>query len=275
MEALIIYSQENFPHFLVGKWKMEGQDSYEEWTKHGSYYLKGISYSIKSGQFELSEYLEIRTKGKEIYYGATVLNQNEGKEIEFKLRKKDSIYYFYNPEHSFPRIIKYHLIKEDKIEVELSDGCKMNYKFNMLKQKVVTKDSSIKNKNYDAELAAKLGADELGMRSYFLVILKTGSNTTTDNDIVQNSFRGHMDNIQRLVKEGKLIIAGPFLAKNANNYRGIFILNTKTIEETESLLQSDPAIKNKIFDVEIYPWYGSAALPEYLPAADKLWKEKP
>lgn len=275
MEALIIYSQENFPHFLEGKWKMEGQDSYELWTKHGSYYLKGISYSIKNGQFELSEYLEIRTKGKEIYYGATVLNQNEGKEIEFKLRKKDSIYYFYNPEHSFPSIIKYHLIKEDKIEVELSDGCKMNYKFNMLKQKVVTKDSSIKNKNYDAELAAKLGADELGMRSYFLVILKTGSNTTTDKDIVQNSFRGHMDNIQRLVKEGKLIIAGPFLAKNANNYRGIFILNTKTIEETESLLQSDPAIKNKIFDVEIYPWYGSAALPEYLPAADKLWKEKP
>lgn len=275
MEALIIYSQENFPHFLEGKWKMEGQDSYELWTKHGSYYLKGISYSIKNGQFELSEYLEIRTKGKEIYYGATVLNQNEGKEIEFKLRKKDSIYYFYNPEHSFPSIIKYHLIKEDKIEVELSDGCKMNYKFNMLKQKVVTKDSSIKNKNYDAELAEKLGADELGMRSYFLVILKTGSNATTDNDIVQNSFRGHMDNIQRLVKEGKLIIAGPFLAKNANNYRGIFILNTKTIEETESLLQSDPAIKNKIFDVEIYPWYGSAALPEYLPAADKLWKEKP
>lgn len=28
-------------------------------------------------------------------------------------------------------------------------------------------------------------------------------------------------------------------------------------------------------DYEIFTWYGSAALPEYLPAADKIWKLKP
>ena len=41
------------------------------------------------------------------------------------------------------------------------------------------------------------------------------------------------------------------------------------------LLQTDLAIKNKLLDYEIFNWYGSAALPEYLPISVKIWKEKP
>lgn len=269
------FSQENFPNFLEGKWKIEGGESYEEWTKHGDNSLKGISYSIKNGEFKLSEYLDIKVVNKDVYYIPTVIGQNYNQEIRFKLRKVDNSYNFENPLHDFPKKITYTFIRADSLIVEVSDGGKKLFSYKMIKQKAMIKDSSIKNKNYDAELAEKLGADELGMKNYFLVILKTGTNTTTDKDILQNSFRGHMDNIHRLAEEGKLVIAGPFLTKNANNYRGIFILNTKTQEETETLLQSDPAIKNKIFDVEIYPWYGSAALPEYLPSVDKIWKAKP
>jgi len=136
-------------------------------------------------------------------------------------------------------------------------------------------DSLISNPNYDKTLADKLGADDYGMKSYFLVILKTGTNTTSDKELISESFRGHMDNINRLVAEGKLIVAGP-LKKNDNNYRGIFILNNlKTIEEAKELLQTDLAIKNGLLDYEIFTWYGSAALPEYLPFSDKIWKLKP
>ncbi|MDD3459312.1 MAG: hypothetical protein PHO74_07540 [Weeksellaceae bacterium] len=46
-------------------------------------------------------------------------------------------------------------------------------------------------------------------------------------------------------------------------------------EEANALLQSDPAIKNGLLDYEIFSWYGSAALPEYLPTSDKIWKSKP
>ena len=48
-----------------------------------------------------------------------------------------------------------------------------------------------------------------------------------------------------------------------------------TVEEAKLLLQTDPAIKAKIFDVEMIPWYGSAALAEYLVASDKIWKINP
>lgn len=136
-------------------------------------------------------------------------------------------------------------------------------------------DALTTNPNYNKELADKLGGDDYGMKSYFFVILKTGTNTTTDKEFISESFRGHLDNINRLVEEGKLIVAGP-LGKNENNYRGIFILNNiKSIEEAVKLLQTDPAIKNRLLDYEIFTWYGSAALPEYLPFSDKIWKSKP
>lgn len=129
------------------------------------------------------------------------------------------------------------------------------------------------NPEYDSTLAQKLGADDYGMKSYVLAILKTGSNTTTDKAFVDSCFSGHMANIIRLVNEDKLIVAGP-LGKNDNTYRGIFILNVKTIEEAQELVQTDPTINSKLLDVDLYKWYGSAALPEYLDSALKVGKYK-
>ena len=137
------------------------------------------------------------------------------------------------------------------------------------------KDTSNTNPKYDKVLAEKLGGDDYGMKSYFFVILKTGNNKTEDKNLISESFRGHMDNINRLVKENKLIVAGPF-GKNDKKYRGLFILNNiKTLEEAKDLLQTDPAIKVGLLDFDIFTWYGSAALPEYLPFSEKIWKSNP
>jgi len=142
-------------------------------------------------------------------------------------------------------------------------------------QSIAEKDSINENPNYDKALAEELGGDEYGMKSYFLVILKTGTNTTKDQDLISKSYRRHLDNINRLVDEKKLILVGP-LGKNEQNYRGIFILDgMESIEEVKDVLQTDLAIKNDLLDYEIFPWYGSAALPEYLSYSDKIWKTKP
>lgn len=129
------------------------------------------------------------------------------------------------------------------------------------------------NPNYDAELAKKLGADDYGMKMYVLVILKTGSNTTATKAETDSAFAGHMQNMGNLVKTNKLIVAGP-LGKNDKTYRGIFILNTKSIEEAKEILATDPAYKAKLLDAEIMNWYGSAALAEYLKADEKAGKYK-
>lgn len=128
---------------------------------------------------------------------------------------------------------------------------------------------------YDKALAEKLGADEYGMKNYMFVILKTGprDSIVKDKKVRDSLFAGHMANIGRLAKEGQLVIAGPF-GKNDKSYRGLFILNVKTKEEAIALLSTDPTIKEKIFECDITPWYGSAAISEYLKVHDKISKVK-
>jgi len=129
------------------------------------------------------------------------------------------------------------------------------------------------NPSYDSTLAKTLGADDYGMKSYILVILKTGKNKIEDRAILDSLFAGHMANINRLAGSGKLIVAGP-MGKNDNLYRGIFILNVTSYEEANELLQTDPTIKEKILEAELYKWYGSAALPVYLETHKKIEKIK-
>jgi len=65
------------------------------------------------------------------------------------------------------------------------------------------------NPKYDSLLAKKLNANEYGMKSYVLVILKTGSNTQSDKHFTDSCFKGHMKNIERMASLKKLIVAGP------------------------------------------------------------------
>lgn len=127
---------------------------------------------------------------------------------------------------------------------------------------------------YDAELAASLGADDYGMKSYILVILKTGPGLISEKHILDSLFRGHMDNISKLAEEGKLIVAGP-LTQNEQQYRGIFIINSTSTEEVEKMMAGDPAISSGVLAVEYYNWYGSAALPKYLETHKRIEKVKP
>jgi uncharacterized protein YciI len=130
------------------------------------------------------------------------------------------------------------------------------------------------NPHLDTALARKLGADEYGMKMYVLVILKSGSNQDKDAHKKDSCFIGHLQNIRKLADNKQLAIAGPF-EKNDADLRGIFILNVKTIEEANALLATDPAIKANYLSAELYPWYGSAAIPTYLPLHDKIWKSNP
>jgi uncharacterized protein len=127
------------------------------------------------------------------------------------------------------------------------------------------------NPAYDKAAADSLGGDDYGMKMYVLVILKTGDKTA-EKKVQDSLFAGHMTNIQKLAAEKKLIVAGP-LVKNDKTYRGIFILNVKKIEEANILLASDPAIAYGLLSAELYQWYGSAALPVYLPMHDKIQKK--
>lgn len=269
--AQSVFSQTTFPSFLQGTWKMKHREVYEHWDQLNDQALKGFSYRMDNGRMHLSEYLEISEKKGKINYTATVLGQNGGQGVDFRLTRSDSLFVFSNPGHDFPKKIIYKKVSDTELLVTISnDGDKV---ISYTLSKYPEKNS---NPDYDQALAEKLGADDYGMKGYIFVLLKTGAKpVTTDSNEIGKLFRGHLDNITHLVKEGKMIVAGP-MGVNEKNYRGIFILtNVGTREEANKLLQTDPAVKAGLLDPEIYDWYGSAALPEYLPFSDKIWKSKP
>ena len=111
---------------------------------------------------------------------------------------------------------------------------------------------------FDAALAARLGADERGMRDYVLVILKTGPTPMPKGDERTAMFKGHFANIQRLADAGKLAAAGP--VDGSDGWRGMFIFAVNDIDEAKALTASDPVIQSGEMIAEYHKLYSSAAL---------------
>jgi uncharacterized protein YciI len=120
-------------------------------------------------------------------------------------------------------------------------------------------DNAQTEQSFDEKLAKELGADEYGMKTYVFCLLKSGTKTDATESEKKIAFEGHMKNMNKLVEENKLVVAGPFY-KNERNYRGIFIFNCSSIEEAEEWVKSDPAIKGNLLEAELTLWYSSAAL---------------
>jgi hypothetical protein len=58
--------------------------------------------------------------------------------------------------------------------------------------------------------------------------------------------------------------------KNDKAYRGIFILNVKTLEEANLSPETDPVIKEKLLEADVYQCYGSASLLLYLDSSKQI-----
>lgn len=128
---------------------------------------------------------------------------------------------------------------------------------------------------FNQKLATELGADKYGMKPYVIVMLTTGPTKIDDKTKMGELMKGHLGNIGKLANEGKIVVAGPFLEQNKENYRGMFIFNTKSKEEAEQWVKTDPAVLAGVFSYEIFPWYGSAALPMYLKHHAEIAQENP
>ncbi len=121
---------------------------------------------------------------------------------------------------------------------------------------------------FDAELAKALGADDYGMKSYVLVILKTGPNKIPAGPERDAMFAGHMANIKRLAADKKLALAGPL--DGVDGWRGLFVLAVANIEEAKQLVAADPVIRSGEMIAEYHKHYGSAALMLVNDAHEKL-----
>ncbi|MGQ4659553.1 YciI family protein [Lysobacter sp. F6437] len=127
---------------------------------------------------------------------------------------------------------------------------------------------------YDAALAEHTGADDYGMRSYVLVVLKTGPTPVTDAEARKAMFAGHFANMERLSESGKLVVAGPF-SKDPDGWRGLFVFAVDSVEEARALTATDPVIVSGEMVAEYHPWYSSAALMLIPGQHEKLARKNP
>lgn len=125
---------------------------------------------------------------------------------------------------------------------------------------------------YEPELARSLGADDNGMKSYVLVILKTGPQKVPAGPERDEMFKRHFANMNRLAAEGKLALAGPF--DGVDGWRGLFIFAVADIDEAKALTATDPVIVKGEMVAEYHKYYGSAALMLVRDAHDKVVKKR-
>lgn len=83
---------------------------------------------------------------------------------------------------------------------------------------------------------------------YFVFLNSNPDRAELPEDSVKQLQQEHMNNINRLAREGKLITAGPVKGGG-----GIFVLYASSLDEANEFLRTDPAIKASRFKLEVYP----------------------
>lgn len=124
---------------------------------------------------------------------------------------------------------------------------------------------------YDADLAKSLGANDNGMRSYVLVILKSGPRKMPDGPARKEMFKGHFANMERLAGEKKLALAGPL--DGVDGWRGVFVIASPDIEQAKKLVETDPVIVNGEMVAEYHKFFSSAGLMMVNEVHNKLIKK--
>lgn len=87
---------------------------------------------------------------------------------------------------------------------------------------------------------------------YFVELIRNPDKPQIDSAEVMEIMQGHMENMDKMVEEGKLLCAGPF---GDNNGGGIWILKVDSYQEAEELCSQDPAVMNKRLNYKIRPWW--------------------
>ena len=100
------------------------------------------------------------------------------------------------------------------------------------------------------------------MRLYYMVFLRRGPAwTAAPTPEATKVSQGHRANIDRLTKEGLMVVAGPFDGTSGERaLAGIFILRVDSMDAAKAAVETDPAVKAGRFVFEIVPWWGPVSL---------------
>ncbi|HEV2118910.1 MAG TPA: YciI family protein [Candidatus Bathyarchaeia archaeon] len=71
----------------------------------------------------------------------------------------------------------------------------------------------------------------------------------------------HFNYLKQLATAGVVILAGRTQNTDYSSF-GIVVFNAKTVEEAREIMLNDPAVKNKVFRAELFPYKMALFGPE-------------
>jgi len=119
--------QEEFA-WLAGTWQEEGKQAFEVWKKEKDF-LSAESYRMKEGTKIVTEEIQFIKKGGDFYYVPDVAGPQGP--VEFKITSFDkNSFTAENPQHDFPKKIKYEKIDGNHLKASIGDATKtISYSF--------------------------------------------------------------------------------------------------------------------------------------------------
>jgi uncharacterized protein YciI len=87
--------------------------------------------------------------------------------------------------------------------------------------------------------------------SRFVILYRPGETWQKGHSIFEQPLMEHGKYMAKLLKEKKLVMAGPF----SDSSGGMAVIEVDDEKEAADILQHDPAIVQKIFHGEIHPWF--------------------
>lgn len=108
---------------LAGTWVMttENGTMIEKWEQVNDTLLTGSVFEISQGDSVQTETLQLFVAGDSIYYMPTVMDQNDGRSIRFKMTSRENgAFIFENTTHDFPTQISYEFQSDDRLKAVIS-----------------------------------------------------------------------------------------------------------------------------------------------------------
>ena len=131
---LIGFSQVKEFGWLAGTWKLSYKETYEVWKISADRkMLQGISFRMKGADSIITERVKIRKGQNSFYYIPDVAGDQQ--EVYFKITSQsEKGFTAENPQHDFPKIIRYQLQTNGALKAEIEgDGKIIPYYFNKIK----------------------------------------------------------------------------------------------------------------------------------------------
>jgi len=129
----------------------------------------------------------------------------------------------------------------------------------------------VQAQGYDAALAARLGADEYGMKNYVLCFLKPGKQRLMMVSELETLDTKHLQYLQQQVDKGLLVMMGMF--PDGGEFYEQLVFNTEDTAVANSIMRQDPKVQAEIVVPEFHRWYGPAALPELKPIHERITRK--